>query len=114
MAAGRTFLARICRLYKDHHSAAPGLFIADLAPELSPALVEDNPVKPGLLPDMRSGILHRPLCRCAQGLDAQVLKNDESVVFAHIVRDPVQPVRAYIGNPAMKLPDDALLVLPVV
>ncbi len=105
MPTGRTGPARVAWIDRDHHPAAPGLFILKLTAELEPPLIEDGSVQSRLGADVSPRLFDRPRRRPGQVPYLQILDHDDRVVLAEHRGELMQMVASDVADPGMELLD---------
>ena len=102
VAARGAGAARVTRIDQEQRAAVPSEFVAELASELAPALIEHAPIEPCFLRNVATGLLDGSSCRCGHVRDSQVFQHDDCVVLTDRRAGVVQSIVADIRDLALQ------------
>jgi len=109
----RAGLAGVVGWHSQHLTAAKGLLVGQLSPELVPALVEDRPIQAGFGGDVGARILGGAFGGARHIADLKILDHDHGVVLANRCRGLVKVVSPNVGDPRVNPVDFGFLLFPV-
>jgi hypothetical protein len=112
-SALRTGPTRVDRSHSYQHAAVPSELVFQLAPEFSPALIENGSIQAGLCAHIAAGILDAAGSRAGHVSNLQVFDADYRVVFADSSRGLVQIITASVGDIEVDSLNARLGFLPV-